>query len=984
MTIDPGGGTASRPVRVPFRAPAPARDPVRADMPRRIATPRSDPRPDPRPADAAPRPMGPPAPDRPRPPPPERATIPEPRLSQIDDFVDTTAEARRDTWGGLSSDHDGGARIGQALRGASSLGSLTPEERTHMAGRAADIWAQDGGAEPLREAAASVTGDHQAERALAAAFAAPGRSDAMVETAMVLNGAATVQAFEGRAADLGARLADAPGPARNAVLDAISDGLVPGPAADAVMTSAMLHADPSVMWRAEDRHALSRALATTVNTDQSPYRDTSRDIVAERIDGILADGEARNLLLDPEIQPELRSWALAQIANDPAFNANTLDAGWASDIVSETFACTAIDQYAARGADPQVLGGEALRNTIGQSLGLAPDILPDASETPAAAAAREAAGLDHRYYGDNSAIDAVADRIAALGGDPAKISVVPVSFTSDAFGAATVPVFRIDTADGRSMVVDHTGLEYDSVAEWAAENRLPDAKMTYPAGLDLGSGETVTANTPEVNDTFWEGARAAGDGIAIGAGITAGIIAIAATGGLAAGTALGAGAGVWGIGRGSAELAELHDRGVDITDLSNPEVRGNVIEVAASALSLGAMSAAVRAARAGVSLTDDAARGVAGLQIAATGADAVAVGDQTIQLAQHWDEMDAGGRATGLLNIAFWAGMGAASTSAGGAAITDAFSFARLSNNVRHGTPYPVTVNDALDPGAIRVGYGPEGGRARDITIQTGPGPVDPAMLDLHVTTARQMEAAGGLRDRIAGLTRDGDRPPVGSQAWEAQLQVDLISTEAASIADTLATTAPGPAARDTLEARQRELSDAIDTQLARIEAGAAAGTGFVAAPPRDGNIRRADGSLNIVVAAQRYGEAVATDRPWNWRTEFDDVTLRDADRDLIRAAARDLDLVQTVPYKGDTRYANFQAIDAVITESNSLPPDMWALSNTQQFAWLNNHIFDGVQPPGTTWHHSEIEGRMELVPFGIHNITNHQGGRSPGQWAER
>ncbi|WP_343224519.1 HNH endonuclease [Paenibacillus sp. ACRSA] len=31
---------------------------------------------------------------------------------------------------------------------------------------------------------------------------------------------------------------------------------------------------------------------------------------------------------------------------------------------------------------------------------------------------------------------------------------------------------------------------------------------------------------------------------------------------------------------------------------------------------------------------------------------------------------------------------------------------------------------------------------------------------------------------------------------------------------------------------------------------------------------------------------------------------------------------------------------------------------------------------------HSEINGRMELVPFGIHNSINHKGGRAPGGWA--
>ncbi|WP_369010154.1 MULTISPECIES: HNH endonuclease [Bacillaceae] len=34
-------------------------------------------------------------------------------------------------------------------------------------------------------------------------------------------------------------------------------------------------------------------------------------------------------------------------------------------------------------------------------------------------------------------------------------------------------------------------------------------------------------------------------------------------------------------------------------------------------------------------------------------------------------------------------------------------------------------------------------------------------------------------------------------------------------------------------------------------------------------------------------------------------------------------------------------------------------------------------------WHHTEVPGKMELVPFGIHNITIHNGGRSTGMWAD-
>ncbi|MFC9710477.1 HNH endonuclease [Paenibacillus sp. NPDC056933] len=35
------------------------------------------------------------------------------------------------------------------------------------------------------------------------------------------------------------------------------------------------------------------------------------------------------------------------------------------------------------------------------------------------------------------------------------------------------------------------------------------------------------------------------------------------------------------------------------------------------------------------------------------------------------------------------------------------------------------------------------------------------------------------------------------------------------------------------------------------------------------------------------------------------------------------------------------------------------------------------------TWHHTEVPGKMQLVPFCIHNITTHNGGRSTGMWAD-
>ena len=64
------------------------------------------------------------------------------------------------------------------------------------------------------------------------------------------------------------------------------------------------------------------------------------------------------------------------------------------------------------------------------------------------------------------------------------------------------------------------------------------------------------------------------------------------------------------------------------------------------------------------------------------------------------------------------------------------------------------------------------------------------------------------------------------------------------------------------------------------------------------------------------------------------------------------------------------------------LPEALWKMSDKKQFAWLDAQLPGGKRPQGYVWHHSEIPGRMELVPHGIHHSTYHIGGRAAGGWA--
>jgi hypothetical protein len=133
--------------------------------------------------------------------------------------------------------------------------------------------------------------------------------------------------------------------------------------------------------------------------------------------------------------------------------------------------------------------------------------------------------------------------------------------------------------------------------------------------------------------------------------------------------------------------------------------------------------------------------------------------------------------------------------------------------------------------------------------------------------------------------------------------------------------------------------------------------------------------------AAEEYARLVnSNQKNWSW---LDDITgganLTDAEKAAVKQRAVQLGLIPDVPYKPGTRFPDFQAA-GLVRRAEPLPEWLWKATDQAQFDWLDAKI--GGRPPGMTWHHSEIPGQMELVPFGIHNVTNHSGGRAPGMWA--
>ncbi|WP_326850200.1 HNH endonuclease [Bacillus haynesii] len=192
----------------------------------------------------------------------------------------------------------------------------------------------------------------------------------------------------------------------------------------------------------------------------------------------------------------------------------------------------------------------------------------------------------------------------------------------------------------------------------------------------------------------------------------------------------------------------------------------------------------------------------------------------------------------------------------------------------------------------------------------------------------------------------------------------------------------------DAHKASKTKIQDSIQRVEKEIEAGKSVskGTGNV-------NLKNIDEFIDgtktfddvVDDFARLYSEKIQTNKTWSWNKSFhggEYLTARQ--RKLIKEKAIADGLIPNVNViKADgMRYgfADFKGAGLVV-ETKDLPESLWLKSDEAQFEWLDNAI--GGRPEGMTWHHTEVPGKMELVPFGIHNITIHNGGRSTGMWAD-
>ncbi|MCI3149232.1 toxin [Bacillus cereus] len=176
-------------------------------------------------------------------------------------------------------------------------------------------------------------------------------------------------------------------------------------------------------------------------------------------------------------------------------------------------------------------------------------------------------------------------------------------------------------------------------------------------------------------------------------------------------------------------------------------------------------------------------------------------------------------------------------------------------------------------------------------------------------------------------------------------------------------------------------------------EGSVAKGTGNSSKIVNEANLNNIDEFINgtkkfddvINDYVKLYSEKIISNKTWSWNKSLHGgANLTARQKRMIKEKAVADGLVPDVKViKADgMRYgfADFKSAGLVV-ETKQLPERLWLMSDEEQFKWLDNAI--GGRPEGMTWHHTEVPGKMELVPFGIHNITIHNGGRSAGMWAD-
>ncbi|MED2489007.1 toxin [Bacillus thuringiensis] len=189
-----------------------------------------------------------------------------------------------------------------------------------------------------------------------------------------------------------------------------------------------------------------------------------------------------------------------------------------------------------------------------------------------------------------------------------------------------------------------------------------------------------------------------------------------------------------------------------------------------------------------------------------------------------------------------------------------------------------------------------------------------------------------------------------------------------------------------------------IQSRISNLESGGVKGTGDRSKTASEVNLNNIDDFINgtknfddvLDDYARHYIEVIDI-KNWSWANNIKGGNkLTSNKRKMIKQRAEELGLIPKVEVKKveGMRYgfADFEGLGLVV-HKDELPKNLWLKRDVEQFDWLNNRLPEDiramVENGSYTWHHTEVPGKMQLVPYGIHGITVHNGGRTKGMWAD-
>jgi hypothetical protein len=439
--------------------------------------------------------------------------------------------------------------------------------------------------------------------------------------------------------------------------------------------------------------------------------------------------------------------------------------------VAQAFARPTVDRMAAaRGNEATLLkGGTDIDNFVGASIGAPITATP---KTEAAAAQDQAAAAQGRfnYYSSTPAVQKAADGVRNaqhdVGRGDVKVSILPITFSSQQDGAFNLNLYKVEGANGDNRYVDNTGKVYKDLGDWKQNNGLPPGKMTYPADGKLGApGQTtlITEDTPKADSAGWD--RFTRGAALVGAAAAGGLLILGTEGAgtpaaLALWTAVGASATV----TGAQGLGVLHDRAThdQTLSLSDPEARAAWLSLGGTALTIGGAGVGKLASLAGEGSGAAAAlaRASGVLNAGANSVDTMATLNSANDLVQNWNQMTPGQRTETGLQLAFWAGMRGLSAKSAGQGL-GGYSFRQQMNHALLETGAAIRPNPAVGAhdASILLTRNPVSGHITDIQVQHGT-QASKAVIDAHTAAARDLVKAAGPDGALSrAVTGKGFKP---------------------------------------------------------------------------------------------------------------------------------------------------------------------------------------------------------------------------------